>query len=444
MYNKGLNIYIENKYPSLRRFINGINYFYQHITSISKNISYIMNENYNLNEMNFNLNSFEQFDSIKPTISIIVMCKNEERCIKRCISSIINTLDIDDELIVLDTGSTDETLSILEKEFSSVIIIKEKWNNDFGSMRNIGIDKAKNEWIFFIDADEKLDSNSIKSLKLYLKVIDFMGLKNVVVNPTIVNENSHIVQGVRRIIKKDDGIKYYGVIHEEPRLAKSMYGKDVDSISFDNVILYHDGYTKKVVYDKKKNIRNAELLKKMMELEPDYPRWTYFYCRDGKHLISVEDYEKYLNQVVFLCKDDKYYEEYKIRALSNLVDQSLINGNIHEAEKNLSKLKETCPNLSDVFYFDIYIKLMKIKYSYHSLLQTTINYRKNKNNIEYGSIHSNYFHIDYLIAKLFFEVGEYERCFNIMRNLEENEFGDYKKSYRQLYNSINKYFNNVD
>lgn len=444
MYNKGLNIYLEKNYPSVRKFTSKINYFYDHINSITNNISYILDQNCYLDETNFNLNCFKRFESIKSTISVVVMCKNEERCIERCVSSIINALDTNDELIVLDTGSNDETLNILEREFPSVVIIKEKWNNDFGSMRNIGIDKAKNEWVFFIDADEILDSNSMEPLKLYLKVIDFMELKNVVINPIIVNKNSHIVQGVRRIIKKSDRIRYYGLIHEEPRLDKNMYGKDVDSISFDNVILYHDGYTKKVMNEKNKYIRNTELLKKMMMLEPEYPRWTYFYCRDGKNLISEEDYEKYLNQVISLCQDDKYYEEYKIRALSNLIEQYLINGSVDEAEKKLSELKEICPDLSDVFYFDTYIQLVKIKYNCHLLLKKAISYRQSRNNIEFGSIHSNYFHIDYLIAKLFFEVGEYQRSFNILKKLEKNEFKDYREDYRQLYHSLNKYFDNVN
>lgn len=441
MYNKGLNNYILNNFNKYEEITKEINDFFNHITLITNNISEIISEEINIKDKKFDLSMFKEFYNSKINISIIVICKDEERCIKRCLNSIIPTLDKEDELLVIDTGSQDNTLNILKKDFKNINILHKKWNNNFSEVRNIGIDKAKNQWIFFIDADEILESNSIINLKKYLRVIKFMNLKNIVINPTIVNHNSHIVKGVRRIIKKEDNIKYYGVIHEEPRLKIDMYGKDIDSISFDNIILSHDGYKEEIISNKNKNVRNIKLLKKMINREPNYPRWMYFYCRDGKSLINKNEYENCLDKVILLCKNDKYYEEYKIRALSDLIELNISNGYLEKAEDYLLKLKNISNNISDIFYFEKNIAHIKLKMSNYLLLQESIEYRKNKDYLDYGSIHSSYFHIDYLIARLFFEIGEYEKCFNILIQLENNGYKGCENNYKSLYKSINKYFN---
>lgn len=414
---------------------NIINYFYQHISSITKNISYLLNDKIEYNNSILDVYNFKNI-----SISIVIICRDEERCIERCLHSVFTNIDSNDEVIVIDTGSKDNTINIIKNKFSKVIIQEKKWNNSFASIRNLGLDLAKNDWIFFIDADEIITNESIDNLKLYLTIINYIGLRSVVINPTIINENYHIVQGVRRIIRKSDKIKYYGVIHEEPRLDNNMFGKDLACISFDNIILNHDGYREDIMIEKNKLQRNTNLLVEMIKLEPNYPRWLYFYCRDGRYLIDETTYIDTLKKVVELSKDE-YYKQYLIRALSDLIDYYLINYDITLAEKWLSELKLVSPELSDVFYFDIYIQLIKTKLNFNILLEKSINYRKNQNNIDYGSLHSNYFHIDYLIAKLFFEIGEYEKSFNIIKKLENHNFGKFQDSYKILYKSLTNYYN---
>ena len=88
-------------------------------------------------------------------LSIVMMVKNEERYLHRTLKSLIPLMnEIESELIILDTGSNDNTVNIA-KEYTEKVYFSE-WNNNFADMRNKSISYAKGEWILILDADEKL------------------------------------------------------------------------------------------------------------------------------------------------------------------------------------------------------------------------------------------------------------------------------------------------
>lgn len=86
----------------------------------------------------------------KQKLSVLIITFNEERYIK----SLLEDIDFADEIIVVDSYSTDSTIEIV-KTFSNVVLIEKKFV-DYTSQRNFAIDQAKNNWILFIDADERL------------------------------------------------------------------------------------------------------------------------------------------------------------------------------------------------------------------------------------------------------------------------------------------------
>ena len=83
-------------------------------------------------------------------ISALVLTKNEEKNIKKCLQS----LSWCDELILIDDYSEDKTLQIVRACHCVIKIYKRKLNNNFAAQRNFGLSKAKGDWILFIDADE--------------------------------------------------------------------------------------------------------------------------------------------------------------------------------------------------------------------------------------------------------------------------------------------------
>ncbi len=88
-------------------------------------------------------------------LSAVVLTKNEEQDLKRCLKSI----SFCEEIIIVDDFSTDKTV-VIAKKFTSNIY-KRKLSDNFSIQRNYGLQKAKGEWVLFIDADEVV-SNSLK------------------------------------------------------------------------------------------------------------------------------------------------------------------------------------------------------------------------------------------------------------------------------------------
>lgn len=254
MYSKSVNEILSKQKTTLDTHINAMNDFFCHISYLSESINGILNDIPDLDNINeYKVRLTELNISNSFNISFVIICKNEERCIARCLEHIMKEKNINDEVIVIDSGSTDHTLKIIEENYSFVRLIKTEWKDDFSALRNLGIESSKYEWIFFVDADETILEGSIENLKKYINIIEWYGFDKIVCSPTINNNNKQIVQGVKRILKKSSGIKFFGYIHEEPRNISNLLATDVSNISFNNIILMHDGYDKDVMEKKTKS-----------------------------------------------------------------------------------------------------------------------------------------------------------------------------------------------
>ena len=88
---------------------------------------------------------------MKVKISAVILTKNEEANIERCLKSV----DFCDEIIVIDDNSNDNTLDKIRNK-SRIQIFKRKLDGDFAAQRNFGTSKAGNDWVLFIDADEEM------------------------------------------------------------------------------------------------------------------------------------------------------------------------------------------------------------------------------------------------------------------------------------------------
>lgn len=101
-------------------------------------------------------------------VSFVIPLYNTEKYIVDCIDSILEQKAIDltfIEIIVVDDGSTDNSLSVLEKynENESITIIK-KSNSGISLTRNLGVERAKGDYIFFLDSDDKIAPGSLAKI----------------------------------------------------------------------------------------------------------------------------------------------------------------------------------------------------------------------------------------------------------------------------------------
>ena len=98
-----------------------------------------------------------------PTLSIIIITFNEADNIRACLDSVAWA----DEIVVVDSGSADETISIC-REFTDKIIVNRKWQG-FGFQKNMALDAATGEWVFSIDADERVTPSLREELENAIK-----------------------------------------------------------------------------------------------------------------------------------------------------------------------------------------------------------------------------------------------------------------------------------
>ncbi len=96
-------------------------------------------------------------------ISVVVLSKNEEENISDC----LETVSWCDELIIIDDNSEDRTLEVAQNINPKLKIYKRSLDGDFSAQRNFGLSKAKGDWIFFVDADERVSVN-LKNEIVYL------------------------------------------------------------------------------------------------------------------------------------------------------------------------------------------------------------------------------------------------------------------------------------
>lgn len=210
-------------------------------------------------------------------LTACMMVKDEEYFLPRCLKSIRPIMD---QIVVVDTGSTDRTVEIAE-EFGCEVY-HHPWENDFSLHRNQSLSYAKGDWILIIDADEELQDiqTPVKKFRASFKHIDpnvnclFMTVKNVTEDGQITGMVLH-----PRWFRRDAKPYYRNYIHNEPVITGWGAGTDM--------VLLHYGYN---VGDQQKRFkRSTTLLFKRIEEDPRDKRAWYFL---SAHFAAVEMFEE--------------------------------------------------------------------------------------------------------------------------------------------------------
>ncbi|SDC34097.1 glycosyltransferase [Shouchella lonarensis] len=146
------------------------------------------------------------------TISLCLIVKNEEHTLDQCLSSVEG---VPDEIIIVDTGSTDRTKEIAHKWTSHVYDFE--WIDDFAAARNASFSYATKEYIFWLDADDVLTPREKKKL-IELKSslpshVDAVAMKYQMLHGFDSNATSHTTR--LRLVKREKGFTWKGIVHED-------------------------------------------------------------------------------------------------------------------------------------------------------------------------------------------------------------------------------------
>ncbi|HBJ2620838.1 TPA: glycosyltransferase [Clostridium botulinum] len=223
-------------------------------------------------------------------LSICMMVKDEEKNLKRCLDKLTTIINSGlAELIIVDTGSKDNT-PLIAKEYTNNLYFH-KWNKDFSEMRNKSISYAKGEWIFIIDADERLDD--VEELICLLKSKELEKCNTVLLQVKNLydykDEKRYNVMPSPRIFRNDGEFKYIGAVHNQPIFKEPNLNVDIS--------LTHFGYisTDKELMERKYK-RTVELLKSELKKTPENLYYIYqlgiSYDMHSDHKESLAEFRK--------------------------------------------------------------------------------------------------------------------------------------------------------
>ena len=159
------------------------------------------------------------------TISLCMIVKNEERILKRCLDSV---KDLVDEIVIVDTGSTDTTRQIAERYTDKIYDFT--WIDDFSAARNFAFSKATQEYIYSADADEVISEENRQRFRLLketlLPEIEIVQMKygNQLQNGTVYNFDEEYRPKLFRRLRN---FVWEEPIHETVRLEPVVYDSDI-------------------------------------------------------------------------------------------------------------------------------------------------------------------------------------------------------------------------
>ena len=238
---------------------------------------------------------------MKYKITIIVPIYNAQKYIRKCIDSILKQTYKNFQLILINDGSTDESLKIC-KEFTNLdnrIKLIDKTNGGVSTARNVGIKEAEGDYIFFIDADDYIEKNYLEKFMLY-KQYDFVMCgyyeclnEKVVKGVRHKEKEFYNNQEVKNMISNRDLINYISV----PWMK--MFKKD---IIYKNNILFREninyGEDTIFVLEYLAKCRNAKIISEQL--------YNYNITAGSLSRKYIENITEKLNCIVEILKENNY------------------------------------------------------------------------------------------------------------------------------------------
>jgi len=198
-----------------------------------------------------------------PRISLCMIARNEERFLRECLTLAREAVD---EIVVVDTGSTDATVAIAESFGARVL--HEPWQDDFSAPRNTALQAATGDWILVLDADEFVQPGACERIRELVQSADVSGYHLHFQN--IYGSGKTLGVMMVRLFRNLPGVEYAGIIHEQVTPSLQRLGGELGLVlASADVEVEHHGYTEEVMDLRGKNERNERLFHKQLAACPD-------------------------------------------------------------------------------------------------------------------------------------------------------------------------------
>jgi tetratricopeptide (TPR) repeat protein len=222
-----------------------------------------------------------------------MIVRDEARMIDGCLASVNGIVS---EIIVVDTGSTDDTRERARRFGAKVFDVP--WQNDFSHARNAALARASGDWVLILDADERLVCRNAERLREVLTAARFdCGMIRIhdavrvsATEPDVLSGKQRMgdIHHVPRLLRRLRDLEYVGVIHENVGPWVAKHGTRIAEVDVDIV---HYGATREIFESKKKLDRNTRLLRTLAADAPEDPTALGYLA--AQHLDNGELEEAY-------------------------------------------------------------------------------------------------------------------------------------------------------
>jgi tetratricopeptide (TPR) repeat protein len=232
------------------------------------------------------------------TLGLCMIVKDEEEMLGKCLEAVAPAVD---EIVIVDTGSTDRTIEIAKRYGAKVI--EQAWTGSFSEARNTSFEHATTDWIIYLDADEVLVADDVARLRsltgrvwreaFYLALTSFTGETGE------TGDAGAVTNSVLRVFRNRPDYRFAGRLHEQ--IAHNLPAYAAGRIEQSSVRVDHYGYLGAVRDAKEKSRRNLELLK-AQKAESAPSAFLHFnlgteYAAIGDHTSALTEFEASWNLV---------------------------------------------------------------------------------------------------------------------------------------------------
>jgi len=238
-------------------------------------------------------------------ISLCMIVKDEVEYLEDCLNSAIHFVD---EIIVVDTGSSDGTLELLAHKFNEKVKLEKViWENDFSKARNVSIAKAKGDWILILDGDEIIKGNPQEIRKLLEKTSEdafFIHMKH------IIKAGEYYESAFMPRLFRNNKPQYKGRVHEQIFLDGIQC--EAKTIPLKTCSIDHYGYFEERFKEKDKAKRNIAIIMEELKENPE----------DGFHWynlgVTMMTQKKYNEAIDVFIKSNKYTRDKSLIYMDDL------------------------------------------------------------------------------------------------------------------------------
>lgn len=197
-----------------------------------------------------------------PLLGVAMIVKDEVGNLPALFASIA---DLADEVVVVDTGSTDGTIALCKQW--GVRLLTHKWRDDFAAARNAGFDAARARYLLWLDADDRVPAETAAGLRATVGALgdaDPRALRMALVNLDARSARRDAFAQLR-VVPRLPGVRFAGRVHEELATSVAKAGVPVEETALE---IHHVGYADPAV-TKAKAARNERLLRQAAAERPD-------------------------------------------------------------------------------------------------------------------------------------------------------------------------------